>query len=273
MKNSNILVIGAPKSGTSALFFKIKRSVSKDYISFFEPTEDDIDKLDFTKGPYLIKEVSPHYKDWHKNFSKIIYIARDPRDRLISSIVYGAGFHKLPGSGFKDLVNGIRIFSKKQKDPQSISVKQIMQTVLGLEHGGAKSRIDLQLMEKAFIFHYEKLVLNDFAGLEGFLGFQLYEKNNVEKQFARVIRTKSSGSWRNWFLKEDVIYFKPIFKEYFEYFGYDFHDWNTNDTQIISKKESIYYIMKLIHEKKISRLRKIKSKIEDYFLKLKRQSL
>ena len=74
------------------------------------------------------------------------------------------------------------------------------------------------------LFHYEDLVDERFNDLEAYLGFALTGDAQVGPRLSRVVRTKGSGDWRNWFTAADVERFRPIYADYMQRHGYK-DDW------------------------------------------------
>ena len=57
--------------------------------------------------------------------------------------------------------------------------------------------------------------------------------NSVDPNFNRVVRTMGSGGWRDWFTKEDEVFFRPLFRPMMERFGYNTDDWQTSETHLV----------------------------------------
>ena len=79
-----------------------------------------------------------------------------------------------------------------------------------------------------FVFKYEDYIAGSMALLGDYLGFQLKDTNSVPRDFSFVARTKKSGDWQNWFLDEDVDYFRPYLRPYMDKYGYP-DDWTLPD--------------------------------------------
>jgi hypothetical protein len=91
-----ILIIGQPKTGTSALFFKIKNSFPGESKCLFEPQPEEIAAIDVISHPQEIPVLAKVLllndgRQWHeyiRRFEKTIFLTRDPRDRLVSALLY-----------------------------------------------------------------------------------------------------------------------------------------------------------------------------------------
>jgi len=70
----------------------------------------------------------------------------------------------------------------------------------------------------------------------------------VDKAHNRVVRTKGSGDWKNWFLKEDIDFFKTIFSGYMATYGYA-DDWETRPNPIIRPENCSGYVRRIVSEK------------------------
>ena len=262
----NILIFGQGKSGTTALYFKIVKAISNDYHYLFEPNEEKIIEINKIKKPIIVKNLNIEFNNYFKNFNKKIFITRDPRDRLVSFLLYAAGFHKIPETrkNYEDILKSIKLLKDKETNPDSISLLILIKEFFYLkDEAGVKNFVERWFLEADihdfekntqdfFMIKYEDFVKNNEKELEKYLGFKLTKEITIDKSLNRVVRTKSSGSWRNWFLKEDIIFFKPIFKKYMDKFNYDFDDWKLNYPQNIQPKHSSEYVIRLINERRKS---------------------
>lgn len=251
-----ILVCGLPKSGTTALTYQIKDSISKDYQLLFEPTrfnnisEDNVlCKIIFS--PF--RQDFVHYLDF-EDFDKKIQLIRDPRDILISSLLYFGAWFELSKLDNNALLSVIEKIKEKEKNPQAIALKDLF-TLFNVEdfltnfshYLEISAQMNL-IYDNLAILKYEDFIQNKINPVENFLGFNLRKDFKVDKKLNRVIRTKNSGNWRQWFTKEDVDYFKPIINSYLQRFDYDATDWDLVSTQIPSEYASDY-ILKVIKYK------------------------
>src|SRR5437773_2719421 len=97
-KKPLILVLGPGKSGTTALFFCLVESARQhfglEFPQLFEPkTAADIDafKEDFGVVKMLFERFERTAHEFLPNFDRRVFIFRDPRDNVISRLVYYAG--------------------------------------------------------------------------------------------------------------------------------------------------------------------------------------
>jgi len=127
-----ILIVGLPKTGTTALYCKILHSLPKKTIGLFEPKKY-VSRITFEKKDIVAKVLCPpefnvgsrtiraSELNSFDSFNKKILLLRDPRDTLISSLiwtVYELG--KQEGYEFIDkLMKNLR---NKEKNPKSFSV-------------------------------------------------------------------------------------------------------------------------------------------------------
>ena len=76
------------------------------------------------------------------------------------------------------------------------------------------------------LFHvgYEDVVERRLGAIEEYLGLPLTATREVDPQYRRVARSKTYSDWRNWFLPEDVEFFRPRMAEYMDEYGYG-DDW------------------------------------------------
>ena len=259
-----VLIVGLPKSGTSILTYSIADAVSNPEIHF-EPQginglrdischhqicsrmNPSVTKcLFFSRTSTLINEIS-HFYD------KRIWISRDPRDWLISCFLYTWYHeHKMPKEKFNLALNRLK---SKEFTPNKVDFIELLRLANSLEHfitelnGTITNLAKLSKSEWHFL-RYEDFVQNELTELEQYLGFTVSPQSQVPKNLARVVRSKTSGNWRNWFTKNDVDFLKPKLDEHLCALGYDPTDWRLNkfqqlDPEIGSKYMRNLYLGKL----------------------------
>ncbi len=265
--NTKVVILGEAKSGTSGLFFKLKNSIQKNTRCLFEPEnylyvpEPGDDRI-----PVLAKILfgNPSVFDYSSFacFDKKIFIVRDPRDRIISEMLFWvneSGFwqNERKLNTYMDLLQG------KEVDPGSISVIDLIRTARSLDNPGFNWGSWTQRIEERFVWmfgfldnnpdyyllKYEDFVSDRLARLENYLGFPVRGEAEVAGWAEIVARTKGFGDWKNWFTPEDINYFKPILTKPIQRFGYS-EDWDTNAIPIIKSEYCTKYVEKTINKKK-----------------------
>ena len=85
--------------------------------------------------------------------------------------------------------------------------------------------------------------------LETFLNVRIGKNKKVPKQFERVIRSRSSGFWQDWFTDEDLKYYGDLFDPFLKQYGY-----GTVITQRGSKQinpaHGSQYVKKIVNERR-----------------------
>jgi hypothetical protein len=269
---TQILIAGMAKTGTTALFFKISNSLtsceeaaSKTKL-LFEPTTYSGPDNERVLAKIIIQEKTSltiwgenscfrwvNFNDF-KKFNKKILLLRDPRDRLISTLLYSA-----QGPVFRSNTENIDFFlgllEKKERDPGSVSLLELiaarlrsrnhsLQTWKNSLSGNLEYFLEFRRKQNDFFYYkYEDFVQGKTEALEGFLGFPLSGDAVVVKALDRVVRTKKSGDWQNWFLDEDICFFKPVFQAFMHELGYE-GSWSLPDRQIILPSHSSEYVRK-----------------------------
>jgi hypothetical protein len=70
---------------------------------------------------------------------------------------------------------------------------------------------------EAFLFRYEDYVDSNFSRINDYLGLNLERVENVPQK--RVVRSKSYGSWKDWFTQEDVRHYRMLFDVFMRNFS------------------------------------------------------
>lgn len=257
-----ILVAGLAKTGTTGLLYLVKNSLASNPKVLFEPKSCDAQV--FAEHPELLVKVIVDAQldaESLKPFGHKITIVRDPRDRLVSALLYGQFHASYLADDAK--VSQIRdMLERKERSPASVSIASILET---LAHVGGKpvraavhaERIDrvlhifdryCQATPDALLYKYEDFVDGNYAPLEGHLGLQIAGEAVVPDALRRVERTKGHGDWRHWFTTEDVELFRPVIGPWLARHGYDADDWRLEDPQVIDPKHCSLYFMRLVDE-------------------------
>src|SRR3989344_2209096 len=131
IKRKNILILGFSKTGTTALYYKLLNSLPANTKGLFEPKQF-VPELEDDKRPLLAKVIVDSYLnndiDSFNNFDKKILIIRDPRDRLISMLLY---FLRDRGILCDETLIKyyFELIKKKQENPDSVSIIDLVDTM------------------------------------------------------------------------------------------------------------------------------------------------
>jgi len=250
-----ILVTGIPKTGSTALFHSIKNALPVNSLCLFEPDINTVRLPEKITEPILVKCFMDSARAYD-HFNKKILLIRDPRDQVISQMLYRP-FNIIvkkmvtPDVKLKALLEQVlSLLYQKEKDPASVSVREI-RNLLKLESADMPQNKLIEYYQNhqdIFIFKYEDYVDGNLNELNKYLGLMLEQVDDVPQK--RIIRSKSYGNWKDWFTPSDVNYYKSLFSPYMKSFGYN-DNWNLNKKQLIDPAQGSLYLEKLIAETKI----------------------
>ncbi len=268
VKPCRVVIFGPYKSGTTGLFYKIKNSLSGTVRTLFEPRRylrenGDAGSWVLSKtilgageGPENVK-----YSDFLA-FEKKIYLSRDPRDLMVSGILFIIQQEPSIYNNDERLVRILNLLRQKEADPKSISLCRLFERIvdesdlhsfrqvtewLGFQYRWLvefENRLDDYCPVK-----YEDFVDGKLEGLEEYLGFPLTGEPHVDPVHDHVPRTLTYNNWKNWFLEEDVSFFKPFFDAYIERYGYP-DDWRPNDKQSIKPEHCSQYVVRTVNKRR-----------------------
>ena len=262
-RRERILVVGNGKSGTTALYFRIKKSLPGDAAGFFEPVcfeeiEKSAPQLGHTIAKVLLPVEAGFLEQLGAFFNKKILIVRDPRDIIVSSLLYTGAYEVMWKRKPEQILECLDLLRTKETNPFSLPVIALLQRLLDkadltgyadwISH---RVSFTVRLSENPsfFLFKYEDLITDRLSSLEDYLGFPLTSDTDIDKEFSRVVRTKKSASWKDWFLEEDIEFFKPLFAESIRKFDYD-QDWSLNAEWKILPAHSSEYFRRLVNERR-----------------------
>lgn len=272
-----IVIYGLGKSGTSALFYKIRNSLPRGTISLFEPDRyGPREALRARLGalrrgriaPDIVAKVLPsgrrpvRLKDF-EGFDRQVLIVRDPRDRLVSALLYRS-YHAAFASDDSAALEFLRWLRRKEARPGEISILSLVSVFETLETAADGESGWLEnYPERAVaswlgfhderphlpVFYYEDLVDKRFETLERSLGFSLAGSSTVPETLRRVVRTKGYGAWRDWFTPEDVEALGPVVQPFLLRY-YPGADWDLNALPRIDPEHASVYSRQLMDERR-----------------------
>lgn len=250
-----ILIVGEGKSGTTALLRSVEAALDSPAESF-EPV--DLGALDLSADTLVVKKLLTNWTDDEgvhlARFDRIVLIVRDPRDRLISHMLYDA-YNRARELRQDQRDRWLRILEHKIRPAPNIPVVKLLDVwwqmtgadLLGT-HMRTMQRINafyVQYRDQVHLTHYEDYVGGDFDRLSAYLGLPL-EPGTVRAAERRVSRRRGHGDWRHWFNRTDVTVFRPITAKWLKRFGYDPADWDLASDPEIDAETSLEYVRSLL---------------------------
>lgn len=256
-----VLIVGEGKSGTTALMSSIAAELPG-ATKVFEPK--DLGEVDLTPDNLVVKKLHQSWKPRETptldSFDKCVYIIRDPRDRLISHLLYDA-YNKAVRLDAAQRVKWLNIIERKAVDPGRVPMLDLLNTWWRL------SRTDLlsyyvRATDRSMTFFrgagkrfhlatYEDYVDGRFDALSGYLGFPI-STGVLEGSANRVARSGTYGEWRSWFTPIDVKVFRPITHDWLKLHDYDARDWELNEPDALDHGTTVDYVANLFERNPIN---------------------
>lgn len=269
MSKQNILVIGPAKTGTTIISKTIQHSISNagfhlepKEILFFEDQA-----LASSPSPQVVKIIFEHWNNRPRmrnaivhnetrlRFDKVIGIRRDPRDELISRLLYIVlPYTVARGYDDKFVKAWIDLWRIKEQNPEKISIKSLIAAYNRLTNtdflvyleGAQKYPSFLNAHKKRIhSISYESFIQGNNYELEKHLGFDLTQERSVD-EFDRTTRSCASDNWKRYFLPEDVEYFKDILGDSLITMSYT--DWSLTPVKSLNPEHCSNYLARLIQD-------------------------
>jgi hypothetical protein len=249
----NYLVLGLPKSGTSALHAAIK--AARHPLCLFEPTRaSQIDYLLKREAhDRLAKVMLPALEQLRVPpgaFGRTVLIVRDPRDVLVSWLLYRPLMRR-SNANRAFTSDFMKALEKKEADPRSTSVRSMFEILDKhqipytrgrdfRQHFNLVMRWD-ESDEDHFTIRYEDYVDGNTESLDEYLGLSTSKKARVGDHIAYNERSKKYGAWKQWFTPRDEEVWRPFFQPFIERYGYE-RDWKLQDAPVIDPATSSEYL-------------------------------
>jgi hypothetical protein len=265
---AKVIVLGLAKSGTTGLWSVLVKSYPRRYLQFFEgqylPSRYNkyFGQTNSEQNPRDVVSKQIIGPDFNftdlASFDKIIWMVRDPRDRLISYLLYRHYDYRYDSDEFvREQLDLLRL---KERDPDALAMIDLEARLLlprptlesaffWNDHQKSNFLSTLIEEERAFIFKYEDFVNQEYSGLENFLGIKMSRNAKVPKQFQRVIRSKTHSFWNHWFTQKDVDNYMELFQPFLGQYGYK-DEWALAEEKKIDPEHCSRYVRTIINERR-----------------------
>lgn len=264
----SILVVGMKKTGTTIVSSVIQKSITGAHLYVEPGSVAFFEKRDKISVPLVVKILYEHWMQrpfllmgivrGETGFrpDKAVAIVRDPRDGLISALMYSAYEHVLEGASREQVNAWVEIVRDKEANPERYSLISLIDNlnrIFNVEctpNGFFETFMNYTawIADNRDYFHvlrYEDFVAGNTAELSAYLGFELSSSREVHPSLERVARTKRSGGWRRMMLPRDAAYWRERYGSALETYGY--RDW-----EILPEKsdpaEGSEYILRITEE-------------------------
>lgn len=250
MTGRRILILGQAKTGTTGLFFTVKQALSPAAAAYFEAAPDTID---LTAGEVIAKLLcGPNANpapDLVRRFDRVVALLRDPRDRLISLLLFRSTRrdHLKTAAARAAFLEMLRA---KEADPAAVPMMVMLRRLrdlgcpayLHVLTSHVEDYIDYlaALPGPVLRLRYEDMVAGRLADLAAFLDLPLVAVAAPEQPFGHVLRTGRSGNWRRWLTASDVEELRPLLSPSLGKLGYDAADWALAPGPITADEGSRY---------------------------------
>jgi hypothetical protein len=266
----SIVIFGQYKTGTTALFYKIKNSLTAEVRTLFEALEYPEEPADggrvvlakvILRSPDAADPRGPTRYDTFMGFDKKLYLVRDPRDWLVSGTLFVIQQEARLYNDAEKLGRVMELLRQKEHTPRSVSLRRILDEIMRAANNSLASLTAWMHRQHEWLLgfegrlhshyriKYEDLIDGAVTGLEEYLEFPLSGSAEVAAEHDHVPRTKQYGNWRDWFVEEDVAYFRPIFVAYLERHGYA-PEWQLNESPRIRPEHCTEYVARVIDKRK-----------------------
>ncbi|MET0384284.1 MAG: hypothetical protein ABW032_12765 [Burkholderiaceae bacterium] len=261
------LIVGTAKSGTTALLALVGQAMASPRLFVEDPLEEVVPALRAQAGDGVAKVIFGNEPEaaivrFAEAFDRRVLLLRDPRDQLVSSLLYmvASSPARLADQAFLDRFSAL--LRAKQADPASVDFGAIVRLFESDERSFVGRVLSLQAAFGRFVadvgagagiawhlVRYEDFVAGRLDALSRYLGRPLSAGVDVPPEYARVARTKSTGDWRHWFTPADVAALRPAYDPLLRSLGYAV-EWTPAPVPRIAPEHSWGYLDRLVDERR-----------------------
>jgi len=256
---TRVLIVGEGKSGTTALLRSIAGALGQTE-EIFEP--ELMTASDLEPDPLVVKKLLLNWKapenELLDNFDRRVFIVRDPRDRLISHLMYDA-YNKAEILDAAQRKKWLHLLRRKTRNPQGISMIHLINAWWRLSRADLVSHyvraldrstgFNRRVGDQFHTLHYEDYVDQQFAAVDDYLGLTI-TRGVVKNNESRVARSSTHGEWRSWFTPADVEVFRPLSHDWLRKHGYEHRDWElATGNEPLDPATTVDYVSSLFDRK------------------------
>ncbi|HSW07426.1 methyltransferase domain-containing protein [Aquabacterium sp.] len=259
------LIVGTARSGSTALFSALADALDRPRLFFEEPAAQLSAALRRDPaGPVVAKvifdnESAADILSAALGVDHKIVLLRDPRDSLVSSLLYAIASlpPQLADPAF--CAQLIDLLQRKQQAPAALPLIEIARlfddTRIGpfvadsLRKLEDFAHFEADLGEHWLRLRYEDIVAGRLPAWGRPFGLALPAEVDVPAEHARVARHRAAGDWRHWFTAADVEALRPGIDPLLRRLGYA-ADWTLAAPAHIGEAHSWRYVQRLIEERR-----------------------
>jgi len=263
-----VLVVGRAKTGTTIIAKTLQNSIENAGF-IMEPKNSNLFLADYPES-LVVKVIYEHWggqpearlalinNELSLQFDKCILIIRDPRDELISRMFYIVyGYIKQGLVTRKHLQPWLEIIREKEKNPELISVQQLMTVLNRLldirMNWNLNSTFEYFSFVKAeakknkgLVLRYEDFITNKLQDVENYLGLTISGERSVGQCSNRVRRSASHNNWKSFFLPSDLEAFKT--RHFTEMRAMGYTDWELAEIPSLNPEHGTVYLERIMDE-------------------------
>ncbi|UOD29591.1 hypothetical protein INH39_30090 [Massilia violaceinigra] len=252
------LIVGAGKTGTTALVYAVAQAMGGEPVIHFEdPIAGLQTPAPHTAAKVLFEDERPDdIAAFGAKFDRRILLVRDPRDNLISHLLYAVATHRVQMDDPGWLRTIAQLLQRKQKEPASVDLQEFPQlrppsALLNLVCATNQALAAFAQAHAGnwFILRYEDMVAGRLDALSAYLGMTVRPDAKIDPTYQRVARTKGAGDWRHWFTRDDVAHYRPLLDPLMAALGYA-DDWSLATPPLITPEHSWVYFERLVRERR-----------------------
>jgi hypothetical protein len=241
------LVIGMNKTGTTIVASVIHKSIPGSLLGMEPKLVAHFEQHGTMSEPVVVKILYEHWMQRPYLLTGIVHgetgfrpdktvaIIRDPRDGLISALMYSVYSYVLKGATREQVNEWVDVLRAKEADPEKYSLLSLMESRSRIFNIGSGRdgffdtfvRYAEWITEEREYFHilsYEDFVAGNTDELTAYLGIELSSSRDVDPGTQRVTRSRQAGNWRTMMLPEDVAYWEERYGGILADYGYA--DWD-----------------------------------------------
>lgn len=218
----SILIFGTGRSGSTALFYALKRAFP-DLIQSFETIPSTpighLSKIGIYTTKVFEQAIDYEYRIW---------LTRDPRDRIVSGFLYQLAYHWAFDADRPTLLEIDSILGEKADNPDLPflclvdRIRELVPVEIDLWREDVTACKLYQLCGHHFFrYTYEEMIRGETGELRKYLPAFGEFDTTVDTSHDRVKRTMRSGEWRFWFTNDDLAQIIPEIDAPMFVLGYD----------------------------------------------------